>query len=83
MVTFQVLSKTGDHHDLCGERDTRIHYASTSHIINMVFDINYSQNVLVLLAPMAMSIILDTQDAEIRRITVQNHPRQIVQETLS
>jgi hypothetical protein len=28
-------------------------------------------------------IILATQEAEIRRITVQNHPGQIVQETLS
>jgi hypothetical protein len=28
------------------------------------------------------TIILATQEAEIRRITVQNQPRQIVQETL-
>jgi hypothetical protein len=30
-----------------------------------------------------MSVILATQEAEIRRITVQNQPRQIVCETLS
>jgi hypothetical protein len=28
-------------------------------------------------------VILATQEAEIRRITVQSHPRQIVPETLS
>jgi hypothetical protein len=30
-----------------------------------------------------MPVILATQDAEIRRIKVQSHPRQIVLETLS
>jgi hypothetical protein len=30
-----------------------------------------------------MPLILTTQEAEIRRIVVQNQPRQIVQETLS
>jgi hypothetical protein len=30
-----------------------------------------------------MPIILVTQEAEIRRIVVQSHPRQIVRETLS
>jgi hypothetical protein len=30
-----------------------------------------------------MPVILATQEAEIRRITVQSQPRQIVQETLS
>jgi hypothetical protein len=30
-----------------------------------------------------MPVVLDTQEAEIRRITVQSQPRQIVRETLS
>jgi hypothetical protein len=30
-----------------------------------------------------MPVILDTKEAEVRRITVQSQPRQIVQKTLS